>query len=141
MGARMHHAPPPAFRSTWVAVGALVSSACVGLAACGQAADPGAALRAVKGGQPERGRMLLARYQCGSCHAIPEALSHSTQVGPPLDGFGRRSYIAGIIPNGPQNLQRWLQDPKALVPATTMPDVGVTPGDARDIAAYLLSLE
>ncbi|HEX5683815.1 MAG TPA: c-type cytochrome [Ideonella sp.] len=119
---------------------ALVLPACLSLAACGEAGDPGAAYRVVQDGQPGRGRVLLSRYQCGSCHAIPGAVSHSIKVGPSLDGFGRRSYIAGKIPNGSQNLQRWLQDPKALVPATTMPDVGVSPDDARDLAAYLLSL-
>ena len=127
-----------AFQPAWVA---LVLPACLSLPGCaGGSGEPDAAYRVVQGGQPERGRALLSRYQCGSCHAIPEAVSHSVRVGPPLDGFGRRSFIAGTIPNGPANLQRWLQDPKAMVPATTMPDVGVTPDDARDLAAYLLSL-
>ena len=51
-----------------------------------------------------------------------------------------RGYIAGEVPNGPQMLQRWLQDPQSLVPDTTMPDMGVSPIDARDMAGYLLSL-
>lgn len=137
MVAGMRHLSQHLLQPVWVA---LASMACLGFGACGEATAPGATYRVVQDGQPERGRVLLSRYQCGSCHAIPGAVSHSIRVGPPLDGFGRRSYIAGKIPNGPQNLQRWLQDPKALVPATTMPDVGVTPDDARDLAAYLLSL-
>lgn len=32
---------------------------------------------------------------------------------------------------------RWLQDPQSIEPATLMPDVGVSPHEARDIAAYL----
>lgn len=119
---------------------ALALAAGLGTVACAGDAAPDQRYRIVEQGRPERGRELLSRYQCGSCHAIPGAAGHSIRVGPPLDGFGGRSYIGGKIPNGPRNLQRWLQEPKALVPETTMPDVGVTPDDARDIAAYLLSL-
>jgi cytochrome c2 len=37
-------------------------------------------------------------------------------------------------------LERWIVDPPALVPATAMPSVGVAEHDARNMAAYLLSL-
>jgi len=38
-------------------------------------------------------------------------------------------------------LARWIVAPSALVPGTTMPSMGVSDLDARDIASYLLSLE
>jgi cytochrome c2 len=44
------------------------------------------------------------------------------------------------VPNTDAQLQRWLVDPPALVPGTAMPAMGVTPADARDLAAYLRSL-
>jgi cytochrome c len=110
------------------------------LAGCGGEPAPDRGYRAVPQGGPQRGLQLLSRYQCGSCHAIPGAVSHSVGNAPPLDGFGRRSYIAGRIPNDARHLQQWLQKPQSLFPGTTMPDLGVTPEDARDIAAYLLSL-
>jgi cytochrome c1 len=34
----------------------------------------------------------------------------------------------------------WLQHPQVIDPLTAMPDVGVTPSDAQDIAAYLYTL-
>jgi len=95
----------------------------------------------VDGGDPERGRLLMAQYQCGSCHAAPDVPGVERPLGPSLHGFGRRSYIAGRVPNGPSTLARWLQDPPALVPGTVMPRLGVSALDARDMAAYLLSLE
>jgi cytochrome c1 len=61
-------------------------------------------------------------------------------IGPPLVHFSRRGYIAGELTNGSSNLQRWIQDPRGVEPGTAMPDLGVTPQDARDIAAYLLGL-
>jgi len=91
--------------------------------------------------QIERGRSLLAQYQCGSCHAIPEVPAARGRTGPTLAAFGRRSYIAGQVPNRPEQLARWIVAPAELVPGTTMPAMGVSPADARDMAAYLLSLE
>jgi cytochrome c len=55
--------------------------------------------------------------------------------------FGRRSYIAGHLPNRPDTLAQWIVAPAALVPGTAMPAMGVSPQDARDMAAYLLALE
>jgi cytochrome c len=91
--------------------------------------------------QLQRGQALLAQYQCGSCHAIPEVPAARGSVGPTLAGFGRRSYIAGEVPNRPDMLARWIVQPKALVPDTLMPAMGVSADQARDMAAYLLALE
>ena len=91
--------------------------------------------------QLERGRLLLAQYQCGSCHTIPDVQAARGRTGPTLVAFGRRSYIAGQVPNRPEPLARWLVAPAAVVPGTTMPAMGVSPDDARDMAAYLLALE
>lgn len=104
------------------------------LAACGQAApnDPDEHAR--------RGRTLLARYQCGSCHVVPGVAQADGRSGPSLAHFGRRSYIAGEVPNGPDALARWIMSPQSLVPGTPMPDMGVSERDAQDMAAYLLSL-
>ena len=91
--------------------------------------------------QAARGKQLLAQYQCGSCHTIPGVAASRGTVGPTLQAFGRRSYIAGNVPNQPAALARWIVDPKALIPATTMPAMGVSPIDARAMAAYLHTLK
>jgi cytochrome c2 len=101
----------------------------------------GCTLAAAPAQQLERGRSLLAQYQCGSCHAIPEVPAARGRMGPTLAAFGRRSYIAGEVPNRPAALARWIVAPAELVPGTLMPAMGVSPADARDMAAYLLSLE
>lgn len=92
---------------------------------------------AVAGGDAQRGRVLLAQYQCGSCHSIPGVTASRGEVGPALDSFGRRSYIAGRIPNYPDALVRWIVDPPAMKPGTSMPAMGVSADDARHMAAYL----
>lgn len=107
------------------------------LAACGKDRQQATV---VAGGQAELGRKLLEQYQCGSCHRIPGVAAARSNVGPALDTFGRRSYIAGHIPNYPDPLMRWISDPAAMKPGTPMPDMGVSADDARHMAAYLYTL-
>jgi cytochrome c1 len=95
----------------------------------------------VAGGDVARGRLMLAQYQCGSCHQIPGVDNARGLTGPGLDVFGRRSYVAGFLPNYPDALVRWIVDPPALKPGTAMPAMGVSAEDARHMAAYLYSLE
>jgi hypothetical protein len=61
-------------------------------------------------------------------------------VGPPLDRIGSRAFVGGVVRNTPDNLISWIQNPPALDEKTAMPNLGVTPTDARDIAAYLYTL-
>jgi hypothetical protein len=60
--------------------------------------------------------------------------------GPSLAAFGKRSYIAGRIPNTPEALARWIVASTALVPDMPMPSMGVSPAEARAMAAYLGTL-
>jgi cytochrome c1 len=110
------------------------------LAGCG-GPDAGAdRFAVVEGGNAERGQRLLSHYQCGSCHVIPAVPSAKGRTAPSLAHFGRRSYIAGQMPNRPDALVRWLQGPQALWPQARMPDMGASEADARDMAAYLYTL-
>jgi cytochrome c2 len=110
-------------------------------AACSGARDVEAReAAAMTGGDPARGPDLLRKYGCQSCHTIPGVVGANSLVGPPLAGIASRSYIAGVLPNAPDNMLRWIQDPKKVDSLTAMPNVGVTPSDARHIAAYLYTL-
>jgi putative membrane protein len=86
------------------------------------------------------GKTLIRKYGCPACHVIPGVRGANGLVGPPLAGIASRSYIAGVVPNSPEAMVVWLQHPRMIDPLTAMPDMGVTPGDAQDIAAYLYTL-
>jgi cytochrome c2 len=94
----------------------------------------------ITGGDADRGRELMRAYGCGSCHSIPGVSGADGLVGPPLGGIASRSYIGGVLPNAPDNMLRWLRDPRAVDSLTAMPNLGVTPSDARHLAAYLYTL-
>lgn len=108
------------------------------------AQPPGQAVAAqagIAGGNAQAGRRALHQYLCATCHQIPGVTAANKHVGPPLNGIANRKYIGGVVPNTPENMVRWLQDPKQFDPLSAMPNLGVTDRDARDIAAFLATLE
>lgn len=90
---------------------------------------------------PQRGRLALTQYACNACHKIPGVTGSDVHVGPPLQGMARRQLIAGAVPNTPEQMVRWITDPRAIDPETTMPAMQVAASDARDMAAYLATLD
>jgi cytochrome c2 len=91
-------------------------------------------------GDAGRGKLLVQRLGCGSCHQIPRLAGADGRVGPPLGGVGGRTIIAGVLPNTPDNMAAWLKNPQAVVPNNAMPNMEIDDHDARDIAAYLYTL-
>jgi cytochrome c2 len=93
------------------------------------------------GGDPEHGRAEIVRYGCAACHEIPGVRELHGRVAPALADFAHRGVIAGVVPNTPDNLEHWLVDPPAISPRTAMPPLGLTQEEARDVAAYLYTLD
>lgn len=94
----------------------------------------------VPGGDVEQGRQLLKSWGCGSCHNIPGITGADGLVGPPLDAWAERQYIAGSLPNTPDNLIRWIVNPQEIEPGTAMPNLDVQEDSARHMSAYLFTL-
>jgi cytochrome c len=98
-------------------------------------------LHIATGGTAGRGKQLIIEKRCGSCHIIPGIKEAKGLVGPPLSFFARRTYIAGQLPNTPENLTTWVQTPQSVNPLTAMPNLGLSDQQARDVAAYLYTLQ
>lgn len=62
-------------------------------------------------------------------------------VGPSARKMSKRAYIAGTLPNTPENLREWIQHPQRVKPKNAMPEVPMSDQDARDMTAYLYTLE
>jgi cytochrome c1 len=92
------------------------------------------------GGNADRGEVLIRAYGCGACHIVPGVRGADGLVAPPLTKFARRTFIAGEVPNTPENLVHWIREPKEIEPHTAMPDLGLNDQQARDVAAYLYQL-
>lgn len=113
------------------AAAALVTAGAVVLGGCGSGTAR------LQDADPSHGKQLIGYYGCGACHVIGGLASAQGHVGPPLPGVGSLTTIVGKLPNTPQNLVRWIRHPQQIVPGTDMPDLGIGPSAARDIAAYL----
>lgn len=96
---------------------------------------------ALTGGNPDHGRLLMVRYGCSTCHAVPGVWPRAKGVGPPLGGLSKRVYVAGILLNTPSNLVAWIIDPREIDPQNAMPKTGITKSEARDVAAFLYSID
>ncbi len=123
------------------------------LAGCGGAPQAGAAKpaqgsqSAASGGGPgdvDNGRQLFQSKGCIACHVAPGVPGASGTIGPNLTGIAnttRRRELAGAIPNTPENLRRWVQDPQSVKPGTMMPKLGLSDKEADDIVALLETLK
>jgi cytochrome c2 len=109
------------------------------LALCGCRAPPQRA-HFMDQSDPSRGRQIIERVGCGSCHDIPGIAWPKGRVGPSLEGFADRSLIGGRVPNRPGNLVAFVRDAPAAVPGSAMPKMPLNPQESRDVAAYLYTL-
>lgn len=91
-------------------------------------------------GDAVAGRVALARLGCAGCHAIAGVRMAGGRVGPSLNDLRFQRYIAGRLPNTPENAVRFILDPQGISPGSAMPDLRVVEAEARDMVAYLYTL-
>ncbi|HXF63968.1 MAG TPA: c-type cytochrome [Caldilineaceae bacterium] len=125
-------------RSQRLGVGLALLALCLLAGGCAMLGQT--TLAAVPGGDIREGAEALRDYGCGACHTIPGIPGANAVVGPPLNDWAARHYIAGTLPNTPDNLIRWIQAPQEIRPGTAMPNLGVDEETARHMSAYLFSL-
>jgi cytochrome c len=130
----------PGLATRCVVLAVVAVAAAVSVNGCRRGARDVASSNEIPGAQADRGPHAIQQYGCGSCHTIPGVRSATATVGPPLTAWSRRTYIAGILPNTPENLIRWIEAPQSVLPGNAMPNMQVTPADAADIAAYLYAI-
>lgn len=114
----------------------------VGLAlllGCDESSDVEEGRRLVEG-DVANGRRVARALQCGACHRIPGVAAARGRVGPSLEGFALRGYIAGRFPNRPPLLISWVTAAPSLDPSTAMPAFPMTEREGRDLAAFLYTL-
>lgn len=86
----------------------------------------------------KRGRAVIERVQCGSCHVIPGVDWPKGRLGPSLVGMDQQGLVAGTFPNTPQNLAAFIRNAPAVKPGTVMPAMPIDNREARDVAQYLI---
>jgi len=117
-----------------------VSAVAVSLCGCSSGGVDFAQGEKMTGGDAEAGKHAIVIHDCSSCHVIPGIEGDVNVQGPPLSRWATRKTIAKEWPNTPANLEDWIRHSEELRPGTTMKLMSISEKDARDIAAYLFSL-
>jgi len=98
--------------------------------------QPGAQVEAVAAG-----RHVFETQACMNCHTIAGTVATGA-FGPDLTHLMSRATIAaGIVPNTPQNLRAWIQDPNTLKPGALMPAMQLSDEETNEVVAYLSTLQ
>ncbi|MGY6501446.1 MAG: c-type cytochrome [Acidimicrobiales bacterium] len=127
-------------RSSRAVVTAALGCMALLLGACADGSSRPRSPALVSEGNAEVGREVIVETGCGSCHRIPGIPNANALVGPPLDSWSRRSFIAGTLSNNEENLSRWLADPQEIRPGSAMPDLDLSDDQVADVVAYLFTL-
>ena len=98
--------------------------------------------RPPEGALEEAGQAVFLSEGCGACHAVRGTPAAGT-FGPDLTHVGGRATLgAGILPNEPDAMMRWIAHTEAVKPGVSMPSYAHLDEDAlAALAAYLGSLE
>ncbi len=97
------------------------------------------------GGDPQAGKEKIVVHDCHSCHEIPGIPVNPQRRGPSLKHWAKQSTITKKWPNTPENVEDFLQHPERMLHGNglnnEMTMSRVKPGDAKDITAYLFSID
>jgi cytochrome c oxidase subunit II len=86
------------------------------------------------------GSALFITKACFACHTIRGTIAKGV-VGPDLTHVMSRETIAsGAVPNTPENLRRWIQNPATFKPGSLMPAPDLTAEELDQITEYILTL-
>jgi len=87
------------------------------------------------------GSQAFMQGGCIACHTVRGTIAQGV-LGPDLTHVGsRRRIAAGILDNTPENLERWIRNPRAVKPGALMVVPELDDETVRRIVAYLQSLK
>jgi cytochrome c oxidase subunit 2 len=86
------------------------------------------------------GRAAFLGQSCVNCHAVRGTPAHGTYAPDLTHLMSRQTLAAGVVPNTPENLQRWVEGPQQIKPGCLMPAFGLTDRQRDLVVGYLRTL-
>ena len=99
------------------------------------------AASAAQGIDAHDGQLVFEQQACINCHTVAGTVANG-RYGPDLTHLmSRETLAAGAMPNTPENLKAWIDDPSTFKPGSLMPAMHLTDRQDAQITAYLLTLK
>jgi cytochrome c oxidase subunit 2 len=86
------------------------------------------------------GKALFLAQSCVNCHRIRGTPADGTYAPDLTHLMSRATIAAGMVPNTPEELRRWITNPQVVKPGCLMPGFGLSDGDRSRIIDYLQTL-
>jgi cytochrome c oxidase subunit 2 len=87
------------------------------------------------------GKLVFEQQACINCHAVAGTVANG-RFGPDLTHLMSRETLAsGAMPNTPENLKAWIEDPNTFKTGSLMPAMHLSDRENAQITAYLLTLK
>ncbi len=86
------------------------------------------------------GRELFLRQSCVNCHLVRGTSTKATYAPDLTHLMSRETLASGMIPNTPENLKRWVDNPQQIKSGCLMPAFGLTKRERDLVVGYLLTL-
>ncbi len=84
---------------------------------------------------------VFMSLSCINCHAVSGTRAAGT-FGPDLSHLMSRETLgAGVLPNSPENLRKWIREPQTMKPGNLMPNMQLSDRELDQVHAYLTSLK
>jgi cytochrome c oxidase subunit 2 len=98
------------------------------------------AAAAVDDASAHEGKSVFLGQSCVNCHAVRGTPAQGGYAPDLTHLMSRRTLAAGMAPNTPENLRRWVDDPQAIKPGCLMPAFGLSTRDRKLLVDYLETL-
>lgn len=95
---------------------------------------------AVEEASASKGKAAFLAQSCVNCHQIRGTPAAGTYAPDLTHLMSRETLAAGMIPNTPQELRRWFDDPQSVKPGCLMPAFGLGGQEREAILNYLGTL-
>ena len=91
------------------------------------------------GGNAAQGKQLFQSVGCQACHVVGDDVSVRESRGTSHDPAPELTRVASKV--NPDWIMDWVKNPKHYDPATRMPSLRLSDGEARNLVAYLMTLK
>jgi cytochrome c oxidase subunit 2 len=86
------------------------------------------------------GRAAFLGQSCVNCHRVRGTPARGSYAPDLTHLMSRKTLASGMVENTPENLRRWVADPRQIKPGCLMPAFGLGDREREDIVRYLLTL-